>query len=196
MSLREILHMVLILTLFTGVWGGLLSLVKIATEDQIEYQRIKNVKAPALEKAFSGEEYTNDPVKERREIVVGRDQSGDPIKRNVFIAKKDGRIVSIAFEGYGSGYGGDLGVMVAIDPRESVVEGVAVTTHSETPGVGTDPMEDESFMGQFSGKELSTSFGPGGRMDTYSGATYTSDGIMQGVQNAVSLYSRIKDKIL
>jgi electron transport complex protein RnfG len=187
--------MVLILTLFTGVWGGLLSLVKIATEDQIEYQRIKNVKAPALEKAFSVE-YTNDPVKERRQIVVGKDASGDPIKRNVFIAKKNGRIVSIAFEGYGSGYGGDMGVMVAIDPRESVVEGIAVTTHSETPGVGTDPMKDQSFMGQFSGKELSTTFGPGGRMDTYSGATYTSEGIMQGVQNAVGLYSRIKDKIL
>lgn len=195
MSLREILHMVLILTLFTGVWGGLLSLVKIATEDQIEYQRIKNVKAPALEKAFS-EEYTNDPVKERREIVVGRDASGDPIKRNVFIAKNDGQIVSVAFEGYGSGYGGDLGVMVAIDPREDMVEGVAVTTHSETPGVGTDPMKDKSFMGQFSGKELSTNFGPGGRMDTYSGATYTSTGIMEGVQSAVQLYSRIKDKIL
>ncbi|MEF8889167.1 MAG: FMN-binding protein [Desulfohalobiaceae bacterium] len=195
MSLREILHMVLILTLFTGVWGGLLSLVKIATEDQIEYQRIKNVKAPALEKVFSVE-YTNDPVQERREIVVGRDGSGKPIKRNVFIAKNDGRIVSVAFEGYGSGYGGDMGVMVAIDPRESVVEGVAVTTHSETPGVGTDPMEDQSFMGQFSGKELSTNFGPGGRLDTYSGATYTSDGIMQGVQSAARIYSRIKDKIL
>jgi electron transport complex protein RnfG len=187
--------MVLILTLFTGVWGGLLSLVKLATEDQIEYQRIKNVKAPALKKAFS-EEYTNDPVKERREIVVGRDESGEPIKRNVFIAKRNGRIVSIAFEGYGSGYGGDLGVMVAIDPRENRVDGIAVTTHSETPGVGTDPMKDESFMGQFVGEELSTNFGPGGNMDTYSGATYTSHGIMGGVQNAVEIYSRIKDKVL
>jgi electron transport complex protein RnfG len=194
-SVKEILRMVLVLTLVTGIWGGLLSLVKMATQDQIEYQRIKNVKAPALEKALSVE-YTNDPVKERKKIKVGTDEAGNPIMRNVFIAKRNGRVVAVALEGYGSGYGGDMGVMVAIKPESNTVDGIAVTTHAETPGVGTKAMQSQSFMGQFSGKNLSANFAPGGGMDAVSGATYTSEGIMQGVERATSIFSRNRDKIL
>ncbi|MCF8085658.1 MAG: FMN-binding protein [Desulfohalobiaceae bacterium] len=195
MSIKEILRMVLVLTLVTGIWGGLLSLVKMATQDQIEYQRIKNVKAPALEKALTVE-YTNDPVKERKKIRVGTDEAGNPIIRNVFIAKQNGRVVAVALEGYGSGYGGDMGVMVAIKPESNKVDGIAVTTHAETPGVGTKAMKSEAFMGQFSGKNISASFAPGGGIDAHSGATYTSEGIMQGVERATKIFSRNREKIL
>ncbi|MCF8030768.1 MAG: FMN-binding protein [Desulfohalobiaceae bacterium] len=194
MSLKEFLRMVLILTLVTGIWGGLLSLVKIATQDQIEYQRIKNIKAPALEKAINVE-YTNDPVKARKKIKVGTDESGNPIRRNVFIAKRKGRVVAVALEGYGTGYGGRLGVMVAIRPEKRIVDGIAVTIYSETPGVGTKAMKSESFMGQFSGKRISANFG-GNRIDAYSGATYTSEGIMEAVEKATQIFSQQREKIL
>ena len=195
MSLKEILRMVLVLTLVTGIWGGLLSLVKLATQDQIEYQRIKNVKAPALKQAITVD-YTNDPVKARKKIQVGTDEAGNPIVRNVFIAKQNNRVVAVALEGFGSGYGGDMGVMVAIKPDSKTVDGIAVTTHSETPGVGSKAMKSDAFMGQFSGKKISAGFAPGGGIDAVSGATYTSEGIMQGVEQATQIFSKYRNKIL
>jgi electron transport complex protein RnfG len=187
--------MVLVLTIVTGIWGGLLSLVKMATEDQIEYQRIKNIKAPALRKALTVD-YTNDPVKDRKSVVIGKDQRGAPIERTVFLAKQNGELRAIALEAYGGGYEGDIGVMVAIELPDKKVGGIAVTTHSETPGVGTKAFNSEEFMGQFKNQPLSTNFAPGGGLDAVTSATYTAHGVMKAVQNAIDIFKSNQDEIL
>ena len=133
MTAREIVRMVLVLTIVTGIWGGLLSLVKIATEDQIQYQRIKNIKAPALKQALTVE-YDNDPIKDRKTIVIGTDKKGKPIERAIFPAKQNGQIVAVGFEAYGVGYEGNIGVMLTILVEEDTLGSIAVTTHTETPG--------------------------------------------------------------
>ncbi len=195
MSARDILRMIVVLTLFCGIWGGALSVVKKVTEPQIEYQRIKNIKAPAIKKALSVE-YDNDPVKDRIKVVVGKDQRGKDIVKNIFLAKKGGKLVAVVLEAYGAGYGGDVGVMVAINLPSETVGGIAVTTHSETPGVGTKAIESKDFIGQFLNKPITTNFAPeSGTIDAVSGATFTSRGIMTAVQNAVNIYKKIKNKI-
>jgi len=194
-SARDILRMIVVLTLFCGIWGGALSVVKKVTEPQIEYQRIKNIKAPAIKKALSVE-YDNDPVKDRIKVVVGKDQRGKDIVKNIFLAKKGGKLVAVVLEAYGAGYGGDVGVMVAINLPSETVGGIAVTTHSETPGVGTKAIESKDFIGQFLNKPITTNFAPeSGTIDAVSGATFTSRGIMTAVQNAVNIYKKIKNKI-
>ncbi len=196
MNFREIINMVLVLTITTAFWGGALSLVKKATEKQIEYQRIKNIKAPALKKALTVK-YDNDPVKDRIKVKVGKDKRGKPIYRNIFLAKKSGKLVAVALEGFGSGYKGYIGVMVSILLPQEKLGGIAITTHSETPGVGTRPMESKKFMDQFSQKPITVNFTPtGGVINGVSGATYTSHGIMQAVQNAVDVYKKVKSIIL
>ena len=195
MTLREILRMVLVLTIVTGIWGGLLSLVKMATEDQIQYQRIKNIKAPALRQALSVD-YDNDPVKDRKTLVIGQDKNGKPIEKTFFFAKKDGRIQAVALEAYGAGYEDLVGVMLSIDVADGSLGGIAVTTHSETPGVGTKAFESEEFMGQFTDKPLSTDFSPDGTLDAVSGATYTSNGVQNAVHNGVQIFQEFKSKIL
>jgi electron transport complex protein RnfG len=188
--------MVLVLTIVTGFWGGALSLVKIATEDQIQYQRLKNVKAPALREALSVE-YTNDPVKDRRTVVVGKDETGEPLEKTIFYAKNGGKLQAVALEAYGGGYEGDIGVMVAIRIDTGKIDGIAVTTHAETPGVGTMAIDNEQFMGQFADKTLETNFSPqGGVIDAVTGATYTSNGIMKAVESGTRLFREHKDKIL
>ncbi|ACV67827.1 RnfABCDGE type electron transport complex subunit G [Desulfohalobium retbaense] len=195
MSVREILRMMLVLTVVTAVCGGGLSLVKMATEGQIQYQKLKNVKEPALKQVLSG--YTNDPLTDRKEIVVGEDERGTPIKRPVFYAKKDGTLISVALEAYGGGYDGDIGVMVAFDPDEDTLEGVAVTTHTETPGIGSKVKEDPGFAKQFEGKSIDQSFAPGsGTVDAISGATFSSHGVMKAVDKAIEIYKANKSKIL
>ena len=196
MTLREILRMVLVLTLVTGTWGGLLSLVQMATEDQIQYQRIKNIKAPALRQAVSVS-YDNDPIKDRKTIVVGQDSKGNPVENTFFYAKKDGQLQAVALESSASGYEDQVGVMLSIKVQDGTLDGIAITTHSETPGVGTRAFESKDFMSQFTDKPLSTNFSPqGGQMDAVSGATYSSNAVMNAVHKGVKLYMEHKSKIL
>jgi electron transport complex protein RnfG len=188
--------MVLVLTIVTGIWGGLLSLVKMATEDQIQYQRIKNIKAPALRKALTVE-YDNDPVKDRKTVMVGKDSKGKPVEKTIFLAKKNGQIQAVALEAYGGGYEGDIGVMLSILVDEGMLGSIAVTTHSETPGVGTKAFESQDFMSQFSNQPLSKNFGPrGGQVDAVTGATYTANGVMTAVQRGIEIYQQVKSSIL
>lgn len=195
MSLKEIFRMALVLTIVTGVWGALLSLVNIATKDQIEYQRIKNIKAPALKKALIVD-YTNDPVKDRKKIIIGQDKQGNPIQRTIFLAKQNGKLVAVALEAYGTGYEGDVGVMLSINIDENKLGSISVTTHSETPGVGTKPINSQEFLGQFKNKSINKDFSPtGGVIDALTGATYTSNGIMKAVNNGVEIYKNHKNKI-
>ncbi len=195
MNAKEILRMVIVLTLVSGIWGGALALVKKATEPQIEYQRIKHIKAPALKKALAVT-YDNDPVKDRIKVVIGTDKRGRKIEKNIFLAKKGNKLVAVAIEGFGVGYAGKIGVMVSINIPSETIGGIAVTTYSETPGVGTRAIHSKKFIGQFKGKPITLNFAPGsGTIDAFTGATYTSHGIMMAVQNAVNIYKKIKNKI-
>ncbi|HMB30587.1 MAG TPA: FMN-binding protein [Desulfohalobiaceae bacterium] len=196
MTAREIFKMVLVLTIVTGVWGCALSLVKIATQDQIEYQRIKNIKAPALKKALTVE-YDNDPIKDRTKIVIGKNKRGKPIERTIFYAKNNNEIVAVALEAYGTGYDGDVGVMISITIPEKKIGSIAVTTHTETPGVGTKAINSQAFMGQFKDQPIGKNFSPsGGYIDAVTGATYTSHGIQKAVQKGIKIFKKNKSKIL
>lgn len=196
MTAREIFRMVLVLMIVTGTWGGLLSLVKIATEDQIQYQRIKNIKAPALKKALTVE-YDNDPIKDRKTIVIGTDKKGKPIERAIFLAKQGNDVVAVGLEAYGGGYDGNVGVMLSILVDNDELGSIAVTTHTETPGVGTVVFSDAEFMGQFKNTPLSSNFSPqGGNIDAVTGATYTSNGVAKAVQKGVEIYKKHKSEIL
>ncbi len=101
--------------------------------------------------------------------------------------------MAVALEAYGAGYAGNVGVMVSINLPSETIGGIAITTHSETPGVGTRAIESSKFKNQFKNKPITANFLPGsGTIDAFSGATYTSNGIMRAVQNAVNIYKKIK----
>jgi electron transport complex protein RnfG len=189
--------MVVVLAIITGFWGGALSLVNMATKDQIEYQRLKNIKAPALKEVLSSVKYDNDPLQDRMSIVVGKDSKGRPKEQVFFLAKKDGQLQAVALEAKAGGYEGDVGVMISIMVEEEKLGSVDVTTHSETQGVGTKAINSEEFMGQFSKKTLNTDFASGSsEIDAHSGATMTSHGIQNAVQKGVEIFREHKSKIL
>lgn len=196
MQVREIIKMIVVLSIVAAVCGGSLSLLKAATEGQIEYQKIKNIKEPALKKVLAG--YDNDPVSDRKDIVTGKDKKGKDIKTTFFFAKKGGRIISIAFESFGGGFHGDIGVIVAVNPETDKVDGCAVTTQSETPGVGTKVADDPSFCSQFKDKPIDANFGltsSGGVVQGLSGATYSSTGVSTAVKTGVEIYKKYKSQL-
>lgn len=188
--MREMIKMVVVLTVLSAVSGGLLAAVRNGTQEKIDYQKLKFVQGPAIREILDGS--SNDPIGDRFSV----DDNG--IERRFFIGKFDGEANSVAFETSATGFGGALGVMVGINAKEDKILGVRVTTHSETPGVGARAKTDLEFVSQFNDQTLAESYKvkpDGGQVDALSGATVTSRGVSSALSEASSIYRRLKPKI-
>lgn len=185
--MRDILRMMVVLTLIGAASGLALSLVHRITRDRIEYQAIKFVKEPAVKKVLT--DYDNDPILDMKKIVVGEDERGNPIEVPVFPAKKTGQTFAVALEGKGKGFGGLIGVMVGVG-KEGTLLGIDITSHSETPGMGSRATE-ASFTEQFKGLSIKK----GLKVDGISGATYSSKGVMSAVNQAIGYVDKFREEI-
>lgn len=193
MQVREIIKMIVVLTLVAAVCGGGLSLVKLATAEQIAYQQIKFIKEPALKKVLTG--YDNDPVTDRKDIVTGKDKKGKDVVTTFFFAKKAGKVIDVAFETSATGFHGEIGVMMAVNPEIDKLDGIAITSQSETPGVGSRVADDPSFCAQFKDKPLTANFSLGGEVQGLSGATVSSTGVSNAVKTGVETYKKYKPQL-
>ncbi len=189
--MREMINMVVVLTVLTALSGGLLATVKSKTEVRIENQVLKFQKAPAIKGIFP--ETTNDPLAERFTI----DNEGVPLQ--VFPGKLSDGSKAVAFETKGTGFSGPVGLMVGINVDTDAIVEVRVTTHSETPGIGSRAKEDLSFVSQFSGKGMDTNFSmkaEGGTIDAMSSATVTSKAVSVAANQAKEIYQKLKPEIV
>lgn len=189
--MREIINMIVVLTVLTAFSGGLLATVKAKTEVQIENQVLKFQKAPAIKGIFP--ETSNDPLAERFMI----DNEG--VQLQVFPGKLSDGSKAVAFETKGTGFGGAVGLMVGINVDTDTLMDVRVTTHSETPGIGSRAKDNLSFVSQFSGKGLDTNFAvkaDGGAIDAMSGATVTSKAVGVAANQAKEIYRKLKPEII
>ncbi len=189
--MREMIKMIVVLTVLSSFSGGLLAALRNGTMDKIEIQQLTFVKGPAIMAILDGA--SNDPIVDRFKI---EDQG---IERNFFIGVFDGKAGSVAFESSGKGFGGDIGIMVGVNTSDDKILGVGVTTHSETPGVGAKAKTDPAFTAQFKDKPLAGAFqvkGDGGQVDALSGATVTSRGVSGALTEAGAIYQRLKPQIV
>jgi len=189
--MREMVKLFVVVVLFSMFSGGLLAAVRGGTQEKIEYQQLKFVKGPVLQSVFK--EASNDPLTDRFKVKDGKEEV--TCFPGILNGKK-----AVAIEGFGKGYGGDIGVIVAINVENGQIMGVGVTTHSETPGLGSRAKEDPSFTAQFNGLPVEGDpfkvKGDGGKIDALSGATVTSRGVCGAVNSAVETYQRLKPSIM
>ena len=189
--MREIIKMVVVLTILSCFSGGLLAYINTATEERIENQVLEFVKGPAVRSIF--EDATNDPIADRIQI-----KDGD-IDRTFFVAVIDGEPRGVAFETFGKGgYGGDVGLMVGIDVKEDKLIGAGVTTHAETPGMGAKAKTDPGFVAQFQGlavKDPIKVTNDGGTINAISGATLTSRAVSSAATEAAQIFQQLKPQI-
>ncbi len=190
--MREILRMVVVLTLICAGSGFALALVHKVTKEPIEYAKLKNVKEPAVKAVLSG--YDNDPIKDRISLVVGKDKRGRPVKLVVFPAKKGGKTFAVAFEGTGKGYHGDIGVMVGIDLKSDKLTGIAIVSQSETPGLGARIVE-KSFTDPFKGQSLAKPLTKD-RIHALSGATFSTNGVLAAVNQARDILNKYRKQMV
>jgi electron transport complex protein RnfG len=188
--MRDLFKLFIAVVIFSGISGGVLAAVQNATKDRIEYQQLVFVKGPAINSIMEGS--TNDPLQDRFKM---KDQDKE---RDFFVGEFDGKKNVVAFETYGKGFGGDIGVITAVDVDTDKIIGVAVTTHSETPGVGSKAKTDPGFGGQFEGKPITDVFKvkpDGGKIDAISGATISSRGVAAAVAQSGEIYKRLKNDL-
>jgi electron transport complex protein RnfG len=189
--MRDIIRMIVVLGVLGAVSGGGLAMVKSSTAARIEYQQIKFVKGPAIKEILAG--CSNDPLVDRFKIMDGQ------VERSFFVGVFNGKPTAVAFEGSGSGFKGQIGLMVGVDIETDKMVGMGVTTHSETPGLGSRAKDDPKFRAQFKGKSINDPFKvktDGGQVDAVSGATITSKGVCAGLVATSELYNRLKPQIV
>jgi electron transport complex protein RnfG len=189
--MRQMINLFVSVLLFSAVSGGLLAGVKSATQERIEYQQIRFVKGPAVQKILKG--CSNNPLNDRFKIKDGKEE------RSFFVGVFEGKANTVVFESTGKGYGGDIGIVVAVNLETDQIVGVALTTHRETPGVGSRTATDPSFTAQFKGKPIKDPFkvrAEGGKIDAVSGATVSSRGVTGAVVASAEIYGRLKTNIM
>jgi len=187
--MKEILHMIVVLSLICGVSGFSLATLKEATRERIEGQVLTYVQGPAL-LAVVGD-HDNDPIAERKALEEGGQ------KALVFPVRRGGELVGVALEAFAPGYSGNVGVMVGFNLADDTLMGVGVTTQTETPGLGTRVTEP-GFTAQFQGHALGNLAlkSQGGDIDGVSGATFSSTGASNAVANAAKAYEALKPAII
>ncbi|MDX9786820.1 MAG: RnfABCDGE type electron transport complex subunit G [Desulfobacterales bacterium] len=189
--MKDMIKMVVVLTVLSSFSGGLLAALRDGTKDLIEKQELNLVKGPAIRKILEGA--SNDPLVDRVKIPDGETEI------SVFVGVFDGKPNTVVFETFGTGFADKVGLMVGINVDEDKFHGVGVTTHSETPGLGANAKEDPSFAAQFKGHAVSGSIKvtkDGGDINALSGATITSRGVCVAASDAVTVYQRIKPQLI
>ncbi|MGE5548695.1 MAG: electron transport complex subunit RsxG [Solirubrobacterales bacterium] len=121
----------------------------------------------------------------------------------VYRGTKDGKVTAVAYEIYGSGYAGEMRMMLGVD-AEGKILGVRVTFHKETPGLG-DKIEEKKgdwitrFTGLSLGNPPEEKFKvkkDGGIFDQFSGATITPRGVVTAVRHGLHFFDAHKAQLL
>lgn len=189
--MKDMIKMVVVLTILSSFSGGLLAALRDGTKERIEMQELALVKGPAVMTILDGA--TNDPVADRFKIMDG------DVERNVFVGVFDGEANTVVLESAGTGFADKVGLMVGVNVNDDKIVGVGVTTHSETPGLGANAKEDPSFAAQFKGIVLDGAIKvtkDGGEINALSGATITSRGVCMAATEAGNIYKKLKPELV
>lgn len=190
---KEIIKPSLILLLVCAFITGALAYVNGVTEPIIdennmiaEQESLKNVYSDADNFL---EAKTADMLK-----AEGIDVSENIQK--VYIAQKDGQSVGYVAAVFSRGYGGQMKILVGID-NDLNIEGVSLTSHKETPGLGANA-SNPKFTDQFLGKAPQATYNvvktiPNNEneIQAITAATVTSKAVTKGVDEAVALVRSI-----
>ncbi|MBN2072445.1 MAG: RnfABCDGE type electron transport complex subunit G [Actinobacteria bacterium] len=156
---------VVFLTLIVLVSVGLLSWMNSITSSVVKARQEEKIKS-VLESIFP--EITGFDTEEEIYITYGGEE-----------------ILGYAFITEGSGYGGDISILVGLDVDYNI-KGVEILSHTETPGLG-GRITETGFTDQFKGlgaDDVALSK-DGGKVDAITGATISSRAVVEAIQGSM-----------
>lgn len=167
--------LVLVLAIISLVMALLLGMVNDVTAPAIEANKLAKTQQ-AMTKVLPADVY--DPVE-----YTG----SDPYVKGIYTAGEDGYIVLTTPT---SGFSGGIEMMVGID-NDSAVTGIAIISHAETSGLGsnaTKPEWQKQFVGQSGEVKVKKD---GGSIEAITGSTITSRAVCDGVNAALTAVAEL-----
>ncbi len=185
-SLTDILLFGVVLMAITAIVAGLLAFIHAQTAPVIELHETEKRQA-ALETIFP----------EADEFVDALDRTSDDFSysdanvSSVYLVYDNNEIVGYCVSVSSVGYSSTpIELMVGSDLLNKVTS-IRVVNHSETPGIGeTVISENEGFFSQFTGQSRPIEFS--NQITAVSGATFTSEGIKNGVNAALDAVDEVR----
>jgi len=184
---KEIIKLVLVMTIVSALCGLLLAYTNGVTSAPIEKAKAQE-KVIALKSVLP--EFDNDPTLNTNYIA----ESG----LTFFVGRLKGAFSGAAVESVSrSGYGGDIRAMIGIN-RDNTLRSIKLSEQHETPGLGSK-ITEAKFTGQFSGRDVEKTNWRvkknGGELDAITGATISSRAVCEAVDRALAAFIANRDRI-
>lgn len=194
--MKDVMRLVVALTLIAVLAGLVLSLVEGMTREPIAEQRrlemLKALKAvlPAID---------NQPDTDSVTLEAGTDKKGRPLQRTFYRGRQEGALAGVAFKVTApDGYSGNIDIMVGVTP-EGTVTGVEILSQAETPGLGAR-ITEPAFKGQFAGKSLDNADWrvkkDGGSFDQITGATISPRAVVGALRRGLEFFRAHRAQIV
>lgn len=184
---RKILKHSLILFFVSTFASGALAFTYAGTKERIEKQKYLQQVEAVIEAFPLAESPKN--VRERKDLGT-RAKKIFPMVEKVFEISKKGEKLGYAFVVLPRGYGGPMNVVVGINLKGKVT-GLKVSDHRETPGLGTDVVENPEYIKEFKNKTARDPVEIGKDVDVISGSTISSKALASGVREALKAFTKL-----
>jgi electron transport complex protein RnfG len=137
------LKMLLIMTLFACISGGVLSLVYLFSNPLIEANMLAEQKRSIFEVVPKCDEYKEQAVGEMKYFEC---------------TDTSGTVVGYALPAQGNGYQGVIKLMIGLSPDLAEITGISILEQVETPGLG-GRISEQAFQKQFRGVKTEPAVG-------------------------------------
>lgn len=188
-----------VITLISGLaLGGLNEMThELAADNVLKFKKIPAV--ADIYQATSGHLTSESRSRIEHQLLTDKKyiDFGEGETLLLFVLKRNNLPFAVAFERFGQGFGGDLGVMVGYQIDTGKMIGIGITTMSETPGVGTRVTES-AFTDQFRRMDNNTVLKvkkDGGGIDAIAGATISSRAVAFATKSSQEFYNLHQKKI-
>jgi Na+-translocating ferredoxin:NAD+ oxidoreductase subunit G len=196
MKPRALVHAAILGTFCLG-FGLVLAVTDRMTVDAIAARALED-KLNSLAQVLPDRLRDNNPVDDALSL---KNVEGKEI--TVYRAKKGGLVTGVAYEIRGSGYAGEIRLMLGVDASGQVL-GVRALAHKETPGLG-DKIEVKkgNWIERFTGLALGAPPAErwkvkkdGGDFDQFAGATITPRGVVTAVRVGLEFFAANKNQLI
>ncbi|MBK5914287.1 electron transport complex subunit RsxG [Rhodocyclus purpureus] len=187
----------LVLGAFCLGFGVVMAVTKNLASDDIDARALED-RLNSLGQVLPADHYDNNPL---ADPLVLEDGEGHAL--TIYRARKEGKVTGVAWEIRGSGYAGEMKLMMGID-AEGRLLGVRVLAHKETPGLG-DKIEVKKgdWILRFTGLSLGDPPAErwkvkkdGGDFDQFAGATITPRGVVKAIRGGLDFFDANKTRLL
>lgn len=185
-SATEILLFGVVLMAITAIVAGLLAFIHAQTAPIIELHESEK-RQIALQEIFPQADNFVDALTQTQDDFAFSDTNVS----SVYLVYQNNEIVGYCVSVSSTGYSSTpIELMVGSDLLNKVTA-IKVVNHSETPGIGeTVISENQQFFEQFTGQSRPIEYS--NQITAVSGATFTSDGIKNGVNAALAAVDEVR----